>query len=144
MTVYADTSFLFAVYLPDPNTLKVRDYLKKHRGALVFTSWQRCELSNAIRLAGFRHHCDDAAVVAALEKIEKHVLMGNLEEVPLIWPEVFTTAESISARHTMKLGVRTLDLLHVAAAKAIKAKTFLTFDVRQHALAKAAGLRVGP
>ncbi|MDO8539946.1 MAG: hypothetical protein Q7S40_05845 [Opitutaceae bacterium] len=41
----------------------------------------------------------------------------------------------------MQLGVRALDLLHVAAAITIRATRFLTCDGRQLALAKAAGLR---
>jgi hypothetical protein len=37
-----------------------------------------------------------------------------------------------------------LDLMHVAAAVSLAVKDFLTFDMRQHAFAKASRLRVGP
>jgi predicted nucleic acid-binding protein len=51
-------------------------------------------------------------------------------------------AERLSASHSEKLGTRSLDVLHVAAAVVLGAKEFHTFDTRQAKLAKAAGLKV--
>ena len=42
------------------------------------------------------------------------------------------------------LGCRTLDIIHVAAALVIGAREFVTFDGRQGAMAKQAGLAVKP
>ena len=42
------------------------------------------------------------------------------------------------------LGCRTLDIIHVAAALVIGAKEFVTFDGRQAAMARKAGLTVKP
>jgi hypothetical protein len=42
------------------------------------------------------------------------------------------------------LGVRSLDILHVAIAMSLGARTFLSFDDRQRALATRAGLTVVP
>ncbi len=44
-------------------------------------------------------------------------------------------------RHGPRLGVRTLDSLHVAAALQLKAEQFWTFDARQAKLAQAEGLK---
>ena len=55
--------------------------------------------------------------------------------------EVMTEAERLSAQHSEKLGTRSLDVLHVAAALTLGLSVMLTFDVRQAALARAAGLR---
>jgi hypothetical protein len=41
----------------------------------------------------------------------------------------------------MKLGTRTLDVMHVACACEIQADRFLSFDERQLSLAKLAGLQ---
>jgi predicted nucleic acid-binding protein len=46
----------------------------------------------------------------------------------------------LGRRYGPKLGIRTLDTLHVACALELKAKRFWTFDDRQGKLAKAAGL----
>jgi len=47
----------------------------------------------------------------------------------------------LARRHGAKLGVRTLDSLHVACAVELKAERFWTFDERQAKLAKAEGLK---
>ena len=144
MTVYADTSFLFALYLPEPNTPVVRDYLRAHHRALAFTSLQRYELRNAIRLAVFRDLVDEATASAALARMEQDREAGNLEDTALVWPDVLEAADALGEKHTRILGVRALDLLHVGAARALGARQLLTFDRRQHGLAMAAGLKVGP
>jgi len=56
--------------------------------------------------------------------------------------DVYSRAESLSRRYTSILGVRSLDILHVATAVVLDASAFVTHDDRQARLAKAAGLRV--
>jgi predicted nucleic acid-binding protein len=138
--IYADTSFLFSLVLHDANTAAAVAFLTKHQNALVLTPWQRCELSNAIRLSVFRGSCSAANAKQALARIESDIAAGNLIETPLQWPDVLSLAETLSEKHTMTLGVRSLDLLHVAAAGSLGAKRFLTCDGRQLALARAAGI----
>ena len=48
----------------------------------------------------------------------------------------------LARKHGAKLGVRTLDSLHVACAFELKAERFWTFDERQANLARAEGLKV--
>ena len=137
---YADTSFLFSLVLHDANTAAAVAYLKGHATALAFTPWQRCELRNAVRLAVWRGNCDAAAAKRAFEKMAADLAAGNLSETPLVWPDVLQMADELGEKHTAALGVRSLDLLHVAAAVSLGAKKFLTCDGRQLALARAAGL----
>jgi hypothetical protein len=54
---------------------------------------------------------------------------------------VLPIARQLTARHTALVGCRAFDIFHVAAAVHLRAARFLTFDVRQLALARAAGLR---
>jgi predicted nucleic acid-binding protein len=144
MAAYADTSFLYALFLTDPNSAAAAAYVRKHRLALVFTSWQRCELRNAMRLAVFRGHTDAATTKAALAQVERDQESGNLQEAHLSWPDTLAAADKIGDKHTALLGIRTLDLLHIGAALSLGHKDFLTFDHRQRACAEAAGLRIGP
>lgn len=139
-TIYADTSFLFSLVLHDANTAAAVAYLANHRASLVLTPWQRCELSNAIRLSVFRGNCSVADASQAFTRVEADITAGNLIETSLIWPDVLAIAETLSASHTTTLGVRSRDLLHVAAAGSLGAKRFLTRDGRQLALARAAGI----
>lgn len=144
MRAYADTSFLFALMIHDANSPAAGAYLRAHRQVLPFTPLQRLELKNAIRLAVFRKHAETGTAKAALEQIAADLAAGNLVDAPLAWPDVLNEADRLSERHTAALGIRTLDLLHVGAAVCLGLKEFLTFDDRQRACAKAAGLRVGP
>ncbi len=54
--------------------------------------------------------------------------------------EVWETCADLARKYGPKLGVRTLDSLHVAAAIEFGAKAFWTFDERQAKLAAAVGL----
>ncbi|MCX6936872.1 MAG: PIN domain-containing protein [Verrucomicrobia bacterium] len=138
--VYPDTSFLFSTVLHDSNTLSAFAYLRANPQSIVLTPWQKCELRNAIRLSVFKKDCDGTVAGRALEKISSNIAEGHYTEMALVWPDVLTIADELSEKHTLKLGVRTLDLLHVAAALSLNAKTFLTCDRRQVTLAGAAGL----
>jgi hypothetical protein len=57
-----------------------------------------------------------------------------------LWHRVFGEAESIAANHTSAIGCRTLDVLHVAAAKLVGVTEFCTFDMRQTDLVKKIGM----
>ena len=65
-----------------------------------------------------------------------------------LWVEVgipdraFALCADLARRHGPKLGIRTLDSLHVACALELKAEKFWTFDERQAKLAKAEGLKI--
>ncbi|HSY54763.1 MAG TPA: hypothetical protein VK785_09970 [Opitutaceae bacterium] len=81
---------------------------------------------------------------AALVQVDTDLAASNLIHTPLAWPDALDEAESLGEKYTVELGTRTLDLLHIGTALTLGLKNFLTFDQRQHACAKAAGLRVGP
>jgi predicted nucleic acid-binding protein len=53
----------------------------------------------------------------------------------------FEVCADLGRRFAPKLGMRTLDTLHVACALELKAERFWTFDKRQEKLAKAQGLK---
>jgi predicted nucleic acid-binding protein len=54
----------------------------------------------------------------------------------------FEVCADLARRYGFKLGVRTLDSLHVACALELKAERFWTFDERQAKLAKAQGMKI--
>jgi predicted nucleic acid-binding protein len=73
-------------------------------------------------------------------RMEEHVLAGRWISVPI--PEnAFELCAELGRQYGPKLGVRTLDSLHVACALELKADRFWTFDERQAKLAKAKGLK---
>lgn len=144
MVVYADTSFLFSLYAQDANTFQAAHAAKSRRIVLLYTDFHRHELHNAFRLSLFRGHIDDIECQRLIKQADSDASDGCFLNVPLAWPEVFAAAEALSAAHTGKLGTRAFDILHVAAAVVLGAQAFYTFDARQKALAKKAGLKVKP
>ena len=58
------------------------------------------------------------------------------------WLGAFRLAARLSEPRSATTGARSLDILHVAAAKSLRAVEFVSFDTRQRALALTAGLRV--
>lgn len=123
--------------------------MQKGRAALPLTPLQHHELRHTLRLAVFRTKSLPLPVTElearnALAQVDADLKLGNLIETALPWAEVMAATKRLGRAHTITLGVRGMDLLNVAAAVAIKARVFLTFDARQRALAQAARLQVKP
>ena len=144
MVAYADTSFLFSLYAQDANTARAAKIVAALAVSLVLTPLQRHELRNAFRLAAFRADITGAECQKLLETFDADIHSGALVETPVAWAEVFAEAEALSAAHTQALGSRGFDVLHVAAAVALGAKVFFTFDARQKTLAVKSGMKVRP
>jgi predicted nucleic acid-binding protein len=137
---YADTSFLASLYLNiDSLHSKAARFMSGTTPRILFTPFSRVELRNSIRQRMYREHRSDAERI--LEEIDGDLREGFLAHTPINHTEVYRLADELSGKQP---GQRTLDLLHVASAVALKAGIFLTFDDRQAELAKAAGLRVKP
>ncbi|MGD0536082.1 MAG: type II toxin-antitoxin system VapC family toxin [Verrucomicrobiota bacterium] len=144
MPAYADTSFLARVYTPHADSPKVLLWLQKAREPLPFTPLHRHELRHAIRRRVFRGEITPAQRNLAFQGIESDLADNILAHVPIPWTDTFRHSEELAGTHTERLGMRSIDLLHVGLALALKATEFLTCDTRQTALAKAAGLKVKP
>ncbi|HXZ39420.1 MAG TPA: type II toxin-antitoxin system VapC family toxin [Terriglobales bacterium] len=137
--LYADTSFLVSLYVWDTHSLAARE-LMKPSPRVWFTPFHFTECFHAIAQQVFlgKIHRDQAE--AAYKDLNHDLAAGLWAEVAV--PEqVFTVSADLARRHGPKLGVRTLDSLHVACALELKAERFWTFDERQAKLARAEGLK---
>ena len=84
----------------------------------------------------------DAA--AAWSNLEADLRSGRLAKTTVKWPVALRMATHLSERHTATAGTRSLDILHTAAAKAIRSTELLSFDARRRDLAQLVGLVVAP
>jgi predicted nucleic acid-binding protein len=141
LSSYADTSFLVSLYTPDRNSPQAVERMKDAALPLLCTSFGEVELTNAFQLLLFRKYLNADEVRASYGAFRSHMRAGVIRMQPLA-DETFETARQLSLRHTAKFGVRTLDILHVASALLMGAKTFHTFDKNQTKLAATAGLKV--
>jgi len=106
------------------------------------TRFGRAEVVNSIQLAVHRGTINAEVAALAAADFESDLAEGRLQLVDALWRRMLDLAAELSQEHTAKLGTRTLDVLHVASAVALGAQRFVTYDIRQAALAKAVGLRV--
>ena len=139
--VYADTSLLVSLYLGDDNTAQALASVSASGRPLLLTSWQQFELENAMQLRLFRRESSRADLAEAETRLTEDLAAGVVVPVTLSMSSVLPVARQLTARHTALVGCRAFDVFHVAAAVHLRAARFLTFDVRQLALARAAGLR---
>ncbi len=142
MNAYADTSFLISWHTADLRFPMVSAALEQG-DAVVWTAWQQVEFNNAMRMLVHRKLASRRDLVVVMGSVRAAVESGDLVSAPLPAYSLWEEAERLSHEHTPTLGVRTLDLRHVVAARLLKSRRFLTFDLRQLALARAAGLDTG-
>ena len=144
MNHYADSSFLVSCYISDANTPRAKAHLLQTSAPLVFTALHALEVRNAFKLGVFRGLFGTADASAAWTNLETDLRSGRLVKKPVNWPVVLRIAARFSEHHSATFGTRSLDILHVATAKALRAVEFVSFDARQRTLAVTVGLKVEP
>ena len=139
MSVYADTSFFVSLYLPDRHSAETERRLAS-KPRIWFTPLHRAEWMHAVAQHVFRKEITALESRRAQAELQRD-LGGGLWLMAALPEDVWETFAALARRHGPRLGVHTLDSLHVAAALGLGGKTFWTFDQKQAKLAAAAGLQ---
>ncbi|MGB8064814.1 MAG: type II toxin-antitoxin system VapC family toxin [Candidatus Sulfotelmatobacter sp.] len=137
--MYADSSFVVSIYVQDQHSTSA-DALLRLQPHLLLTPLILAEWAHALSRQVFRGQMsapDAQRIDSAFENDRSNGLW-----LETAMPEhAFEVCADLARRYGPKLGVRTLDSLHVACALELKADRFWTFDDREAKLAKAQGLR---
>ncbi len=139
MSVYADTSFFVSLYLTDRHSLEAERKMASNP-AIWLTPLHAAEWTHAVEQHVFRRLVSRSEAERLHKRFQQH-------REKRVWVEVgvpesaFDLCAQLGRRHGARLGLRTLDTLHVASALELKADRFWTFDERQKKLARAAGLK---
>jgi predicted nucleic acid-binding protein len=120
----ADTSFLFALFGSDAHTAAAQNWARQTKQPLAVTTLNRYEFSNAMRFAMFRKSISRSDGLASLAAFDTDLKHGILQLTPCDPAAVVSEAERLSELHTLTGGHRSFDILHVAAARMLKATTF--------------------
>lgn len=140
MNAYADTSFLVSLYSLDANSMQAALDVNRLKPTFQLTPLGELEVMNALELQIFRKERTRIEVNAARATFAEHIASAFFILHPM--PEnVYARAQQIARRYGSRLGVRTLDILHVTSALLLRAEMFLSFDLRQLNLARALGLK---
>ncbi len=139
MNTYADTSFFVSLYIPDVHSAEAERRMAAHP-VVWLTPFHVAEWTHAVEQQVFRQAASRSEADQAHTRFQQHRESGMWVEVAL--PEsVFDVCARLGRLHGARLGLRTLDTLHVASALELKAARFWTFDERQKKLARAVGLK---
>jgi len=115
--------------------------MHKSKGEHLISTLGELEVANALELRVFRKEVSPAQAQASKAAFEKDVRDGIFQLQPVA-EQAFDKARQLSRQHTARLGMRTADLLHIAAALTLGADRLYTFDHQQRKLAQRVGLKM--
>lgn len=137
--IYVDSSFFVSIYLQDNHSAKALAFAKSHP-RLWLTPLHIAECFHAFTQQVFFGKITSPMAEKLCDQLHRD-RADNLWLETTIPEDAFERCADLARRYGPKLGVRTLDSLHVACALELKADGFWTFDERQAKLARAEGLR---
>jgi hypothetical protein len=115
LIAYADTGFLVSLYGHDDHSA-VAISLVKPRPVFLLTPLAETEFANAIELLRVPERVDRGRSAGRSPALLAASGGRSISRAESLGPETWEKALVLSRRHSAKLGTRTLDLLHVAAA----------------------------
>ena len=136
MTTYADSSALLAVYVTEAFSTEARRQVAA-AAQVPFTPLHDLELRNAFQALRGRGLITRGDLRALTGHLEADLHANRLRWTPLDLAAVFADARDLAETHTARLLCRSLDVLHVAAARMIGCKRLISGDDRQLRLARA-------
>jgi predicted nucleic acid-binding protein len=140
LTIYADTSFFVSLYVKDIHSITADEMLRGSERPPI-TPLHIAEWTHAIAQQVFRRQMT-MVEAGRLHRDFDDDCAAQIWQTLLVPETALEVCADLGRRFGPKLGVRTLDSLHVACALELKTKRFWTFDERQRKLAKAAGLDI--
>jgi predicted nucleic acid-binding protein len=139
--IYLDASIVFSLYCPDQHSAYAASLIAATRAPLILSSFCEFEAVNAFSLRVFRKEMAEQEARRSRQMLDVNIESGAYQLRPLP-AGAFTRAKALAEKITPLTGVRAADLLHIAAALELGAKSLYTFDQKQHQAAQAVGLTV--
>ena len=140
---YFDSGVLLKLYLPEPNAAQAIARVQECWGqSPVLTPLHLLEMRSAIRQKHGRKEVTRDECQTLLDAFQRDIESGFYVLIEPAWCRVFKRAEWLSEQYAISTLCRSLDTLHVALALELEAVEFCSFDHRQAAMARLAGLTV--
>jgi predicted nucleic acid-binding protein len=141
LKIYADPSFIVSLYSPDANSVAAADRMHGSSGDRFLTTFGELEVINAMGLRIFRKEVSPEQAQFSLLEFEKD-LRDGVFQLRALTDAILARAQRLSKETTARLGTRTADLLHVAAALELGVDCLYSFDLHQRKLAQNLRLRL--
>jgi predicted nucleic acid-binding protein len=142
MNHYYDTGVLLKLYTEETESKTIRSFVECLAASIPFHGFHQSEAASALQLKAFRGECSIEQANRAIADIEDDLAGGVLRSVNPDWNTVWEKCAQLAQAHAADTGCRTLDTLHVACARTLGFRLFVSTDARQMKLAERAGLRV--
>jgi hypothetical protein len=127
------------LHIPGTHSPAALAVVRPLRAPLQITFLSELEFANALALRVFRKELFSSESASVFAHFRKDILDGIFRVSP-VPSGAFEKAIQLSRKHSSRIGTRTPDVLHVAAAPAFCARFFYTLDRSQEELARAANL----
>ncbi len=111
---YFDTGVLLKLYLPEPRAVEAVAFVNASPGKPPINHLQELEIHSALRQKNVRGELTQTECDALIAQVESDLTTGVHERVSVSWPDVFATAETLSATYGAGTLCRSLDTLHAA------------------------------
>jgi len=141
LKVYADASFIVSLYSPDANSSTAARTMQAVSGDRFITTFGELEVVNAMGLRVCRKEISPAQSQSSLIQFESD-LRDGVFRLRGLSDSILERARQLSRQTTAKLGTRTADILHVAAALELGVDCLYTFDLHQRKLAQTLRLKL--
>ena len=143
--ILADSSFLVSLYLPnDRFSASARAIAISFRDAIAYPLLVELEFTNTIWRAVGEKRIPARLATSLFGAVDRDLDKGFLVRHGLDAVAHYRNAMKLSTEYAARYLTRTLDVLHVAAALLLEAKTLASFDERQRRLAASVGLQLLP
>lgn len=135
--VYVDTSAFVPLFIREPKSKALLDWLESSADALAISDWTLVELASATAIKIRTGQADPGLVKKALARANEFA--GTHCAVATPGRDEYRRAAALAANEALKL--RAGDALHLALAESLKARAMLCLDEDMIASAAALGLR---
>ena len=115
MVIYLDTSALLKLYIHEDHSGAVQKWVESQDDPLPVWDLQQMELKNALRLKVFWGDISATQADHLVQLFEQRLRRGQYFYPDIDRAELNASFHDLS-RETMRLGCRTMDILHVACA----------------------------
>jgi len=141
LKIYLDTSALIKLYIIEPGSEIINKIISENASPLPIWDLHLIEFHNALKLKVFRKELNDS------EALHLGVLFNGRKESGIyyspeldrkIHTELCLKLTDISS----KIGCRSLDIMHIAAASLFQVDQIITFDIKQAELAEQVGIHM--
>jgi len=145
---FAESSFLFALYFPNEDSVGAPEYVEQSAEPLIISRLVEYEFHQAVWLDVFRREhgerkaIDRTTAQAGLAAFEIELESDVFKIAPVGLDELLKEAFRLTDTYTVREGIRSMDTLHLAAAKLLGCTEFLTFDKLQRRVAELEGFAV--